>query len=437
MASLWQDGVKQNAFAPLKGHHHADVLIIGGGITGVLCAHYLHKQGVDCLLLEANSIGGGTTAHTTAKITAQHGLIYQKLLSRRGADFARAYYDAHTEAIQEYRTLAKSIPCDFVTTDNLIYSRLSEAVIDRELEALDKIGRPEMLAENLPLPFSTKGAVRFANQAMFHPQKFLAHLLRGLPIHESSPVTELSGHTAITPHGQVTADNVIIATHFPFLNGHGLYWMRLYQSRSYVLALEGAPLPQDMYVDAAESGLSFRRYKNLLLLGGGGKRTGKPCGGWDSLERFARRHYPNATIHYRWAAQDCMSLDSLPYIGQYAAGMPHLYVATGFNKWGMTSALVAAKILTDRILERSSPYAALFSPARAPALLPLAENAVSAIAGMLTPTIHRCTHLGCGLHYNRREHSWDCPCHGSRYSHDGDILDGPAKKAIKNRIEGV
>ena len=422
MTPLWNDNVKTPTFTPMSSDRYADVLVVGGGMAGVLCAYQLAQQGVDCLLLEADRIGGGTTGGTTAKITAQHGLLYRKLLIRHGADFARGYYDAHTAAIEEYRRLTADVPCDFVTTDNLIYSRRSEAVIDRELEALDKIGRPALLAENLPLPFSTKGAVRFTEQAIFHPQKFLAGIVKGLSIHE---------RTTYTPHGKVTADKIIIATHYPILNARGLYWMRLYQSRSYVLALKDAPPITGMYMDEQDDGLSFRSHGEYLLLGGGGKRTGKPCGGFEPLERFATQHYPTAEVSYQWAAQDCMSLDGIPYIGQYSAGLPHLFVASGFNKWGMTSAMVAAMLLTDLILERSNPAAAIFSPARPPALGQLAANIGSSIVGMLTPTLHRCTHLGCGLHYNHREHSWDCPCHGSRYAKSGQVLDGPAKKPRK------
>ena len=431
MKSLWNDSVKAERFTPMLGDRYADVLIIGGGMAGILCAYRLQQQGVDCLLLEADRIGSGTTHGTTAKITAQHGLCYRKLLTRYGVDVARGYYDANTSAIEQYRRLAADIPCDFVTMNNLIYSQRSEAIIDRELEALDKIGRPASLAEKLSLPFPTKGAVKFAKQASFHPLKFLMGIARHLSICEQTPVLRIDGRTAYTPHGKVTADKIIIATHFPFLNARGLYWMRLHQSRSYVIALKNAPAHTDMYMDEREDGLSFRPYGDYLLVGGGGKRTGKPCGGFEPLECFATEQYPTSEVVYRWAAQDCMSLDGIPYIGQYAAGLPHLFVATGFNKWGMTSAMVAANLLTDLILEHPNPAAAVFSPMRTPVLLPLAANIGASTIGMLTPTLHRCTHLGCGLHYNRHEHSWDCPCHGSRYGTDGHVLEGPAKHAHK------
>lgn len=433
MKSIWQDTVKLPTFPPLEKDTYVDTLIIGGGITGLLCAYYLQKQGEDCLVLEADRIGGGTTAHTTAKITAQHGLIYHKLLSRHGETVARGYYDANTDAIAEYRRLAQDINCDFTTADNYIYSCNRAGIIDRELEALDKLGRPAALAEDLPLPFPTKGAVQFADQAMFDPRKFIAGLAADLPIHENTPVLSIEGMTAHTPHGCVHADEIIIATHFPLLNRYGMYWLRLYQSRSYVLALKNAPPLTGMYMDEQASGLSLHTHGDYLLLGGGGKRTGKPCGGFVPLERFAAEHYPEATVSYRWAAQDCMSPDGIPYIGTYSQYTPNIYVATGFNKWGITSAMVAARLLTDRVLRKANPYADVFSTKRSMALPQVAANAASSVVGMLTPTLHRCTHLGCGLHYNRHEHSWDCPCHGSRFSQDGTVLDSPAKKPLSRK----
>ena len=433
MKSIWQDSVKLPAFPPLEGDTFVDTLVIGGGITGLLCAHYLQQQGEDCLVLEADRIGGGTTANTTAKITAQHGLIYHRLLARHGKEIARGYYDANTAAVEEYRRLAQSIECDHTTTDNYIYSSKRGGIIDRELQALDKIGRPADLAEDLPLPFATKGAVKFREQGMFHPRKFMAGLAAKLSICENTPVLSVEDMTAYTPNGCVHADEIIIATHFPLLNRYGMYWLRLYQSRSYVLALKDAPTLDGMYMDEQASGFSLHSHGDYLLLGGGGKRTGKPCGGFDPLERAVAAWYPDATVSHRWAAQDCMSPDDIPYIGQYSRFTPHIYVATGFNKWGMTSAMVAAQLLTDRILGKPNPYAEVFSPHRSICLPQTVANAASSVVGMLTPTLHRCTHLGCGLHYNRREHSWDCPCHGSRFGKDGTVLDGPAKKPLSHK----
>ena len=193
-----------------------------------------------------------------------------------------------------------------------------------------------------------------------------------------------------------------------------------------MLALKNAPIPEGMYLDAQENGLSLRSWGNILLLGGGGHRTGKPGGGWAELEAFVQAHYPDAKIVSRWATQDCMSLDGLPYIGQYSTATPNLYVATGFNKWGMTTSMAAAQILTDLVRGRENPYASLFSPSRSILHRQLGVNALESTVNLLTPSRKRCPHLGCALKWNTQERSWDCPCHGSRFSEDGRLLDNPS-----------
>ena len=205
----------------------------------------------------------------------------------------------------------------------------------------------------------------------------------------------------------------------------------MYQHRSYVLALKNIPKINGMYVDEAKKGMSFRNYNNLLLLGGGDHRTGKKGGNWDELIEFAKKYYPNSSEQYRWATQDCMTLDEIPYIGQYSKNTPNLFVATGFNKWGMTSSMVAAMILHDMVLERESPYAPLFNPSRTILHPQLALNLAESAVNLLTPTTKRCPHLGCALKWNASEHSWDCPCHGSRFTEAGELIDNPATDDMK------
>ena len=273
---------------------------------------------------------------------------------------------------------------------------------------------------------ATAGAVKFPKQAQFHPLKFAAAIAKGLRIYEHTKVLELGPGTAVTDRGTVRAERIVIATHFPLLNKHGGYFLKLYQSRSYVLALENAQEAGGMYVDEGEKGLSFRDYKGLLLLGGGGCRTGKRGGGWWELEDFAREHYPQANIAARWATQDCVTLDGVPYVGPCSRGTEGLYVVTGFNKWGMTSSMAAALALADRLQGKENPYAALFDPSRRALRPQLAVNAWESAVGLLTPTVPRCPHMGCALKYNAQEHSWDCPCHGSRFGEDGRLIDNPA-----------
>lgn len=428
MQSLWSVTAQPPAFEPLDGDTQTDVLVIGGGIAGILCAYHLRRAGVNCLLVEADRICGGITKDTTAKITVQHGLIYDSIIRRFGIDAARLYLKAQTEALEAYRALCRTIPCDFSEQDAFVYARDSKGrkKIEREAAALARLGYPAAYEEHVDLPFPVTGAVRMARQAQFHPLKFLYAIASDLPIREHTRVLEFRPDGVVTDRGTIRADRIIVATHFPMLNKHGAYYLKLYQHRSYVLALENAPDGAGMYVDEAKDGLSVRRYNGLLLLGGGGHRTGKRGGGWQELEKVAAQYYPEARPVAKWATQDCMSLDGLPYIGRYARSVSHLFVATGFNKWGMTSSMVAARLLTDLVQGKTNPAAAVFNPSRRILRPQLAVNAVEAVFNLLTPTVPRCPHMGCALKYNPSEHSWDCPCHGSRFTEAGKLIDNPA-----------
>ena len=426
MESIWHKTIQLPQFPQLRGDISTDVLVIGGGMAGLLCAYQLKKAGVDCMVAERKRIASGITGNTTAKVTCQHGLIYSKLAKKGGLEAAKLYLQANEEALSEYRRLCAENPCDFEEHSHTVYSRQDLHTLEEELAVLSKLNYPAELAGSLPLPFPTIGGIRFPRQAQFHPLKFLSGIVGNLTIYENTPVQSLSKTEAVTEHGRIHANAVVVATHFPFLNKHGSYFLKLYQQRSYVLALENAPIPEGMYLDAQENGLSFRSWGDNLLLGGGGHRTGKKGGGWAELEAFAREHYPDANIVSRWATQDCMSLDGIPYIGQYSASTPNLYVATGFNKWGMTTSMAAAQILTDLIRGRENPYVSLFSPSRSILHRQLGVNALESTVNLLTPSRKRCPHLGCALKWNAQEHSWDCPCHGSRFSEDGKLLDNPA-----------
>ena len=431
--SFWTKNVKMPRFPALNGAMKTDVLIIGGGMAGLLCAYELRQAGVDCLLIEANRIGRGITAGTTAKITSQHGLCYSKLLQKFGPEIARGYWSANQSALVRYRELAADIPCDFERKDNFIYTLEDTAPLDAELEALHAAGIPGELVHELPLPVSTVGAVCFRNQAQFHPLKFLATIARGLNIREKTLAYKIEKGRVWTSQGCIRAKNIIVATHFPILNRRGLYFVKQYQSRSYVMALEGAEVPEGMYLDGSGSGFSFRSHGDTLLLGGGGHRTGKESLGWKPLADFAQTHYPCSRETQRWAAQDCMTLDGIPYIGQYSPHTPWLYVASGFNKWGMTGSMVAAMLLRDTVLGKENPYDHIFDPHRSMLHPQLAANAWESAVHLMKPTGPRCPHLGCALEWNPQEHSWDCPCHGSRFDHNGKLQDNPAVRDMKDR----
>ena len=431
MKSLWEQTAELDHFDCLDGDIKTDVLIIGGGMAGLLCAYQLHQAGVPYVLAEADTICSGVTKNTTAKLTIQHGLIYHKLLGRFGNERTKGYLSAQEEALKRYRTLCRKIDCDYEEADSYVYARDNLRNIERELDALHRLGFPGEFASQLPLPFAVAGGVKFPRQAQFHPLKFAAAISQGLHIYEHTMVKELVGRTAITNHGRIHAKHIVVTTHFPFLNRHGSYFIKLYQHRSYVLALEHAPNLNGMYVDQTQTGLSFRNYGSMLLVGGGGHRTGKPGGNWRELRQFVKEHYPESTEKYHWAAQDCMSLDNMPYIGPYWSNTSDVYVATGFNKWGMINSMVAATLLCDLVQGKQNPYAEVFSPARSIFRPQLAVNALESTVNLLTPSTRRCPHLGCALKWNAAEHTWDCPCHGSRFTRDGTLIDNPATKDLK------
>ncbi len=430
--SIWNENVEKYRFDSLSGDINTDVLIIGGGMSGILCAYLLKMKGLDCVLVEQNEILSGVTKNTTAKITVQHGLIYSTIFKRYGLEKTQLYYQSQKAGLNKLISLAEKTDADLEMCNSVVYSINNRDIIEKEAEVLGNIGCKADICETTELPLETAGAVKVFEQAKIHPLKLAFGLAKDLKIYENTQVIALHSKKAFTKHGTITAKKIIVATHFPFINKHGAYFMKMYQHRSYVLALENAKEIKDMYVDATQDGLSFRTHNGLLLLGGGGHRTGKNGGGWKALERAKEKHFPSSRVVEKWATQDCMTLDGIPYIGQYSFLTPDLYVATGFNKWGMTSSMVAAMLLADMVCERKSEYEDVYLPSRTILHSQLPMNVFESVKGLLTPTVPRCTHLGCALKYNKAEHSWDCACHGSRFDENGKLLNNPATGDLKS-----
>lgn len=431
METVWQVTSELPEFPQLKNDVKTDVLIIGGGIAGILTAYHLHQQGVKYILVEKGKICGCITQNTTAKITFQHGLIYNKLFKSYGIETVQKYLLGNKLAFEKYAELCKNIDCDYEIKDNFVYSVNNREDIENEMDILMKIGYKAELCEKVKLPFETVGAVKFPEQAQFNPLKFISAITKELNIFENTFVREMIGNVAVTDNAKIYADKVIVATHFPFINKHGSYFLKLYQHRSYVITLENAPDIKGMYVDENKKGFSFRNYKNLLFIGGGSHRTGKKGGNWNELRNFAKEYYPKLKEKYFWATQDCMSLDNIPYIGQYSKRTNNLYIASGFNKWGMTGAMLSAIILSDMVTEKQNDFANIFSPSRSILKPQLFINAFEATKNLLTISEKRCPHLGCALKWNSAEHSWDCPCHGSRFTENGKLLNNPANSDLK------
>lgn len=455
MESVWVNGSEIRKREPLPGDMEAPVVVIGAGLAGILTAYYLKQEGIQAVVLEADRIGSGQTRNTTAKITSQHSLIYSRIIRTFGRLMAQHYASANERAIAEYEKLIreKGIDCDFVRCPAYLYSQIGTERLKQEAEAASSLGIKASFETDCELPIPVAGVTRFACQARFHPLKFLAGIVDDVEVYEQTRVLRVAGSRVETDKGIVTASHVVFATHYPFMNVPGYYFARMRQERSYVIALKGAKRLEGMYLGVDPGGLSFRSCGNLLLLGGGSHRTGVRPADRDGrgcrygmLRGISQEMYSECWEVYRWSAQDCMTLDGLPYIGRFSRHRPHWYVATGFGKWGMTSSMVSARILTALITGRDCPEADIFSPSRhftAQAVKELAVHSAYTVLGLtkhLLPAgegrvIPNCPHMGCRLEWNPAEESYDCPCHGSRFDREGRLIDGPAQTDCKRREE--
>ena len=464
MESIWRADVEIRKREALPGEMRVPVVVIGAGLAGILTAYYLKLAGIRAVVLEADRIGSGQTGNTTAKITSQHNLLYDRLIRTFGHGMAGQYARANESAIGEYERLIreKEIDCDFLGCPACLYSRTEKALLRREAEAAESLGIKASFGTDSELPFSVAGVVRFENQARFHPLKFLAAMAEEVEVYEQTKVLKAEGMGVETARGCVEAEHIVFAAHFPFHNVPGYYFARMYQERSYVEALAGAETLEGMYLGIDREGLSFRSQGDLLLLGGGSHRTGvnkrgrkdpgdgagsaEACGEgrYGMLFSRAREFYPECREAARWSAQDCMTLDGIPYIGRFSRRKPDWYVATGFGKWGMTTAMVSARLLTALISGKECPEADIFSPERrftARAAKEVAVHGAYTVKGLskhLLPSgrgkvIPNCPHMGCRLEWNPDEESYDCPCHGSRFDREGHLLDGPAQTDCKRR----
>lgn len=438
MESLWSRQTKIAERRSLTSDLETEVVVIGAGMAGLLTAFFLEKRGKEVVVLEGGRIASGQTKNTTAKITSQHGAIYDCLIRKIGAEKAKMYAAANENAIREYQRIIEEnhFKCGFEVLPSYLYSRLDEESMKHEAEAASQLGISAFFTKQNELPFPVAGSVCFENQAQFHPMEFVKQISEGLKIYEKTQVISVKGHMVQTEQGTVKAEHIIFATHYPFINIPGFYFLRQHQERSYVLALTGAERYRAMYYGVEQGDFSFRNDGDILLFGGGAHRTGgKNCDGiYQMLAAQAEKYFPNCREEARWSAQDCMSHDNIPFIGRYSAFRPYWYVASGFKKWGMTSSMIAAKIITEQICEGKSPYEEVFSPQRlflrasAKNFIKDAGNSVQGlVAGAFQPQ-SRCPHMGCRLIWNPNERSWDCPCHGSRFEADGKLIDNPAQK---------
>lgn len=464
------------AFPTLREHLIADVAVIGGGMAGLLTAAALHRAGARVVVLEEDRLAGGATGRCTARISAQHGLFCERLIRDFGEHLARQYVLAQLDAVHRYRELIASLGVDCALTPQTsrVYTAPNGPDLSREYAAALLLGAPARMEAVQGLPFPVREAVCFTNQASFEPLPLLRALLPGLSVYEHSPVRDIRGHFVRCDGGSVEAAHIVVATRYPMLERWGFYHLRLRQEQAYLLELTGAPRIDGWYLDADTKGWSLQQRGDTLILGGGLHRCGENRGdSYDRLRAQAKLWFPEAVETRAWSAQDCVTMDGLPYIGQYSAATPYLHVAAGFGRWGMTNSMVTAALLTAEIMGGRYPYADVFSPARffpSASIEAAMEGALYALRGRkrrlftaveqatedIAPGhggivryhgkqfgVYRdekgglyavspvCPHRGCALEWNDDEKSWDCPCHGSRFDYTGRRLSHPAKAALR------
>lgn len=465
-----------SAYPRLNEHLIADVAVIGGGMAGILTAHALHRAGLRVVLLEENRLALGVTANCTARVSAQHGVFCERLIRDFGEHLARQYVMAQLHAVRQYRDLIESlgVDCGLSEQTSRVYTAPNGPDLSREYAAALLLGAPAELQAVTALPFAVREALCFTGQATFEPLPLLAALLPGLTVYERSPVRDIRGRFVCCDGGSVEAAEIVVATRYPMLERWGLYHLRLRQEQAYLLALADAPRIDGWYLDADTRGWCLQQRGDELILSGGLHRCGENRGeSYERLRRQAKLWFPEARETRAWSSQDCVTMDGVPYIGRYSAATPHLRVAAGFGRWGMTNSMVAATLLTADILGNCYPYADVFSPERffpSASIEAMMEGALYAVRGkarrlrtageLAAADIARghggvirwhgkqygvyrdeggqlyavnpvCPHRGCALSWNDDDKTWDCPCHGSRFDYRGRRLYHPAKAALK------
>ena len=493
MNSLWIETTKnQLNLKPLTQNLETEVCIIGAGLFGLTTAYYLTKQGKKVVVIEKDDIGEKVSGNTTGKITSQHGLFYSHLIDDYGINYAQKYLEVNEKAIQNIKEIidTEQIGCDFEEQSAYVFTTNQDEVIEieKEVDAVNKLGKKAKLITNVDKPFKMTAGIEFDNQAQFHPRKYMIGLanviLKDNQIYNYTTATDVQKYgekfMITTDRGNVLADSVVLATHYPIVNFPGFYFIKMYQSTSYIIAIEtNSKIPEGMYITAEEPVYSFRsaKYndKNIVLIGGSEHKTGEAIADnshYTELEKKAKELYPDCKVLFRWNTRDCISLDKIPYIGEFSNLYNNLYVGTGFKKWGMTFSNIAGKIVSDKILGKQNEYEDLFTPTRLkpiknrwevknmlketvdsialnkfkidPSSVSEIENDNASIMkidgenigvykdknGKLYAVSPVCTHLGCLLTWNNIDKTWDCPCHGSRFDYTGRNIYEPAIKDL-------
>lgn len=488
--SLWMDTTPETDYPSLEKGLEVDVAIIGAGIAGLTAAALLKAAGKKVAVIEADRVGSGVTGHTTGKVSSLHHLAYTDIAKHHNKETAKIYGQANQAALERVEQFVHEaeIDCDFHREDNYTLAETDDgyAAAKGEADLAKSLGLPADFVTEVTAPFPVKGAVRFKHQARIHARRYLIGLARtvwgkGSYVFEQTRAVDVDeGEPCVvkTEKGQIKASDVIVATNIPFLD-RGLFFTRAHPHRSYLIAarLKSKPSP-GMFITAEQPLHSILPVTvgdtDYLLVGGEGHKAGqggKISDRYRALEDYARDRFDILSIDYRWATQDPVSVDGLPYVGKINPFAKHLYVATAFRKWGLTNGTAAGMILADTLNGIANPWAKTFDTSR---ITPLAggskfisENLNAGLkfvaqrlkrggsledliegegkvirsggkqiaaykdeAGNVQAVSAVCTHLQCIVEFNDAEKTWDCPCHGSRFATDGKVIQGPATKDL-------
>ena len=422
--SIWNDYVTINKFNELNEDIETDVLVIGGGICGILCAYELKKRNIDVVVVEQDHIGMGITKNTTAFITAQHDTLYQDLLENHGYSKTKKYLELNLSAIEKYKELAKEYDIDFEECSSTFFTAISNDVMIEEKKVLDLLGYEAELIDELPINnIPIKRGIRFNNQGKLNPLKLIKELSKELVIYENTRIENIKGNKAYTKKNTINFKKVVITTHYPFINRYGLFFTKLSSRRSYVCALKH-PTIEGTYCSIDEDGLYFRSFKDYLIIGGADRDMKNECT-YSFRERIAQL-FPNLDIEYSWSNQDLVTIDNIPYIGQFDIFHKNWYVATGFGLWGFTWSMVSSQIIAD-LIEKNEKVP-LVNPMRCLIRKQLFINIGNVFKNMFTFRTPRCTHMGVALKYNRFDNTYECPAHGTRFDRHGNVINGPSKR---------
>ena len=495
LASIWLDPPPTIETDRFDSDAHYDIAVVGAGLTGLATALLLARAGRRVVVLEARSVGAVTTGHSTAKVTLLQGTRLSTIVANHTEHVAGAYVEGNREAQAWLVDYAAEHGVQMEHRDAYTYagSRSGASAVRREFDIARRVGLPVEMTDAVELPYPTYAALCLPDQLQVDPMDVLAALARGLRVVggvliEGVRVTGVAQDEScelLTAAGNVTADTVVLATGLPFLD-RGLYFAKVTAHRSYMLAFRGATqIPRGMYISADSPTRSLRTAlhdgEELLLVGGNGHPVGRhpmnPSELVTDLTDWTRRWFQGAERTNVWSAQDYVAHGGVPLVGKLPRGGGHMYLATGYSKWGLTNAVAAAMRISGEILDdvpswartlgtRVSKPASAVQYFRANAAIgfaaaqgwldaelhPLKEEertppegtgvvgavrgqpvAISTVAGRSCAVSAICTHLGGIVRFNDLEKSWDCPLHGSRFAADGTVLEGPSTSNLKPR----